>query len=297
LEKKFKDEEAELRAHPGDWMMPKDPFETSIGHFWGIIATRNYMRARYTYIRSLVDIDTKASLHKQLDHGMDMLRLSRNDNLGVRQHLPSVMIRLNMDQKCYDFVVWWMRANTGEYVGCDKSDLPFLDIKGGDLLENPTRFLHDHNDLHMLTAVTLLKIKVYLDIKELWKVPMACAGRVPMELLDKIKTFIPLSPIVAGNRRLLEMEDHTEILDSLKYDIRLLYEGIDNQNRHFWPAFLNPREHLLAQPVFMKDGSVEEMQVVLQMVFAAWRDVPGAIKFIIGYIPQDHRGHVFRDPN
>lgn len=39
------DEEQKLRSEPGDgFMMPANPFETSVGHFWGILGTRDYMR-------------------------------------------------------------------------------------------------------------------------------------------------------------------------------------------------------------------------------------------------------------
>ena len=41
-------EEEKLRAEPGDgFATPANPFENSIGHFWGILATRDYMRARF----------------------------------------------------------------------------------------------------------------------------------------------------------------------------------------------------------------------------------------------------------
>lgn len=38
------DEEAKVRNHPGDFMMPADPFGQP-GHFWGWWDTRPYMWA------------------------------------------------------------------------------------------------------------------------------------------------------------------------------------------------------------------------------------------------------------
>lgn len=56
-------EEEKLRLEPGDgFCMPANPFETSVGHFWGIWGTRNYMRARFALIDALGDINTYDSV-------------------------------------------------------------------------------------------------------------------------------------------------------------------------------------------------------------------------------------------
>src|SRR5437763_9025352 len=41
----LENEEQRLRSHPGDMFTPPDVFTTSVGHFWGLIETRGYMRA------------------------------------------------------------------------------------------------------------------------------------------------------------------------------------------------------------------------------------------------------------
>lgn len=38
---KMEHEEQILRTHPGDFMMPADPFTNSVGHFWSILDTRD----------------------------------------------------------------------------------------------------------------------------------------------------------------------------------------------------------------------------------------------------------------
>ena len=52
-------EEAALRAHPGDpYGMPADVFNTCVGEFWGVLGTRDYMRARFAAADTLLKVDT-----------------------------------------------------------------------------------------------------------------------------------------------------------------------------------------------------------------------------------------------
>lgn len=80
--------EQELRAEPPDFMTPPNVLETSVGKFWGIIATRPHMRTRFTLTDAMSAIHTSAGEHARLDHLLDMLRLCRGDNLGVRFIVP-----------------------------------------------------------------------------------------------------------------------------------------------------------------------------------------------------------------
>jgi hypothetical protein len=41
----------------------------------------------------------------------DMQRLRRSDNLGLRDMMPAIMLRLDLDQECYDFVKWWVTCD------------------------------------------------------------------------------------------------------------------------------------------------------------------------------------------
>ncbi|KAF3917527.1 hypothetical protein AA313_de0200346 [Arthrobotrys entomopaga] len=99
--KKFDEEYEKLRDHPGDWMTSARPFETSAGHFWGIHGTRDYMRARYAYIEQLLKIQTRAAVENAVENLMDMCRLCRGDNMGVRYLVPGCFLRLGRDQEAY----------------------------------------------------------------------------------------------------------------------------------------------------------------------------------------------------
>jgi hypothetical protein len=91
---------------PDDMFYTGDPFENCVGHFWGILETRPYMRARGQVIRVLEEIGSHTSLTAAVAHIMDCLRLCRSDNMGLRDLVPALLLRLNRDQECYDFIKW-----------------------------------------------------------------------------------------------------------------------------------------------------------------------------------------------
>ena len=102
-----KQEHAVRNATP-DSMTPANAFETSVGHFWGVHSTRPYMRARFDLADTVRRSDTRDGISEALEHLRDMLRLCRSDNMGVRDLMPGMMLQLDQDQECYDFLKWYM---------------------------------------------------------------------------------------------------------------------------------------------------------------------------------------------
>lgn len=80
--------------------------DENIGHFWGILETRPYMRLRFTYLQHLID---QGKLRKAVKECEDLLLLSENDNLGVRYILISLYaffedeINVNKLYKKFDY--------------------------------------------------------------------------------------------------------------------------------------------------------------------------------------------------
>jgi hypothetical protein len=153
-------EEQRLRDLPeDDFMTPTPVFEEGEGHFWGILATRDYMRARIDLQLKLSYVQTRESVESQLVHLRDMLRLCRGDNLGVRDIIPGLYLRLHRDQECYDFVKWYAtEGSRGDYNWGDM-DLPFLNLVGEDVMEEPQVFTGRWADAAHMIAVTLIKVR------------------------------------------------------------------------------------------------------------------------------------------
>lgn len=70
-------------------------FKENRGHFWGLVETRPYMTARFSFAQCLAALDWKEEAIKELN---EMLELNPSDNQGVRYFLASLLL-FNRDYK------------------------------------------------------------------------------------------------------------------------------------------------------------------------------------------------------
>jgi tetratricopeptide (TPR) repeat protein len=71
-------------------------FQDYAGHFWGVLDTRPYMRAR---IGLALELWTAARRDEAVRHLQDMLRLNPSDNQGVRYTLAGFLLFLDRDEE------------------------------------------------------------------------------------------------------------------------------------------------------------------------------------------------------
>ena len=74
---------------PGNGRLGRQAFERDAGHFWGLLETRPYMRARAGLAECLWAAGERAAA---IGHYRDMLRLNPNDNQGLRHVLTSWLL-------------------------------------------------------------------------------------------------------------------------------------------------------------------------------------------------------------
>lgn len=103
-------------------------FNRFIGNFSLNRKTYHYFGTRFAFVRALQRVKTHDSLKAQLDHLMDMLRLDRR-NANVCPLIPALMLRLNKDQECYNFVEWWSEMG----ISVEEIELPCLDVKNANV--------------------------------------------------------------------------------------------------------------------------------------------------------------------
>jgi tetratricopeptide (TPR) repeat protein len=72
----------------------KKYFKENEGHFWGLLETRPYMRARQGLANTLWELGRK---EEALGHFRDMLRLNPGDNQGIRYTLLNLLLTLNRE--------------------------------------------------------------------------------------------------------------------------------------------------------------------------------------------------------
>jgi tetratricopeptide (TPR) repeat protein len=76
----------------GKLALGAETFEKDAGHFWGILETRPYMRARAGLAEVLWELGER---DRVVAHYRDMLRLNPNDNQGIRHILASCLLVLD----------------------------------------------------------------------------------------------------------------------------------------------------------------------------------------------------------
>lgn len=80
----------------GERTLGKDTFQEDAGHFWGILETRPYMRARFGLAQVLWEIGKH---QEAIQHAWEMLRLNPNDNQEVRDLLLGWLLEVGEDAR------------------------------------------------------------------------------------------------------------------------------------------------------------------------------------------------------
>lgn len=279
--------ESELRATPGDEFGPPGAvmFEEHVGHFWGYLATRPYMQARYAVVQALLKVNNRYAVEESLDHLMGLLNLCHGDNMGVRAHVPALMLRLGKDQECYDFLKWY--ATVGQESTYRWGDEPerFLHLKNEDVFEDPKIFYRKWADLGHITAVTLIKMRLLLDVKALQS-SSAIGTKVPQEILDNIRSQ-SVSSIIAGNKEIMASKNQSILIEKLQKQVKTIYDIVKMNNKHFWPTIVNPGKHLGAPQSIYSHGTVQEMELILNYSYAAFAETPGVLKLVRELLEKD----------
>jgi tetratricopeptide (TPR) repeat protein len=78
----------------GERALGAEAFERDVGHFWGLLETRPYLRARLGLAHALW---TAGRRDEAVRHLQDMLRLNPGDNQGVRYTLAGFLLFLDRD--------------------------------------------------------------------------------------------------------------------------------------------------------------------------------------------------------
>lgn len=80
----------------GERAIGPEGFREATGHFWGLLETRPYMRAREGLAHTLWTLGRR---EEAAGHLLDMLRLNPGDNQGVRYTLASWLLNLDRDDE------------------------------------------------------------------------------------------------------------------------------------------------------------------------------------------------------
>lgn len=273
---KLDQEEAALRAHPGDAFTPADVFNTRVGRFWGILGTRDYMRARFAAANALLKINSVLAVEKALGHFTDMLRLCRSDNLGIRDIVPDLLLRLGREQECYDFLKWWTTPDA-DYDWGDTS-LPYLDTRNADPFESVAGFTDRafESSLAHLATLTLLKARLHRDLEA--HKPVSDIDLI-LGISDAVEPDWPAGDLARSILDTLDMDHISRLIQALEQQIKVLCRAVHKANPHFWDLLVS--EETVDPPVDPYSvGSAEHASLVVSCCRRAWEESEDVIPMI-----------------
>ena len=87
-------------------------FQEDVGHFWGLLETRPYMRARGGLAQALWDVGRH---DEAIEHYRELLRLNPNDNQGNRYLLAGCLLALDRDADLTALLTAYGQESTAEW--------------------------------------------------------------------------------------------------------------------------------------------------------------------------------------
>lgn len=118
---------------------------------------------------------------------------------------------------------------------------------------------------------TLLKIKLLLAVR---------AGSEGLDMMKSNQTFTQIEDWVGQ----IGTEDSenvaTEVIKVLRSHVNIFYEAVDQANKHFWGALIDPGSCVQERSNTYAHGRKEEMVLVLKYSYDVWKETRGATEVI-----------------
>lgn len=211
---------------------------------------------------------------------LDMLRLSRIDNMGIRNLIPPMFLQLDRDQECYDFIKWFEMDDQRCDYDWEDLDLPFLDLKGANVFEDIGYLKRAPGHVLHLSVMILMKLKLLVDIIHIKLTRKVIGTRLPVEIWQYVECHVVRSPI---SRKWVDKPFRTllDAQDKLTADIMLLAKALWDANQDFIHVLTCAQEFLAAEPPRLYElGSQEEMEMLLQCSYGAWWQHEGVLDLL-----------------
>ncbi|KAK8855134.1 MYND-type zinc finger protein samB [Apiospora arundinis] len=274
-------EENAVRHATPDYKTPANAFETHVGIFGATESTRDYMEAR----RELGNVTRRActldSVTETLEHYQDMIRLCHADSMFVSNHVPDLMLRIDRDQECYDFIKWWDQIQLDIEYDWSDMEASFQNIKNADVMEDPEYMIRDNwSDVGFCASVLLLKFKMLIDIRNIKVVRKVVAGQLPVELGREVEKHAVRSPLSLQFVD-LPYNDLSQAEHVLLDDCEKLGWGIVKSNRLFMSelAYLQERETGCPGGGHPCEAHETVARQIIK-VYSAWRETEGALELL-----------------
>ncbi|KAJ5736067.1 uncharacterized protein N7483_001192 [Penicillium malachiteum] len=287
--------DAQLGPHPSDPSLP------NLSRLGTVRRDERFPADAKTYfpaIFNLTDCMERLYTKKSVREGIALSKLMMpyyHDKLLSGGLVSTLWIRLDEDQEVYGFIKAWTIWEESE--NHSPGQIAPTPIKNADILEDvdlwlniEVRFMDMTDSITFLLTLTLLKIKILLDLKDLHNARQAAGPNVPEEVLKNIMANIPRSSAIKANRRIMSARDLSPVIAELDSQVDALYKKIYQTNLYWWRLLANPPLDIIqsvvgrynTDPMSAGCGSPIEAAswITRRGQRFCWIETPGALDFI-----------------
>ncbi|CAK7197664.1 hypothetical protein SEUCBS139899_000312 [Sporothrix eucalyptigena] len=202
--------------------------------------------------------------------------------MGQRDYVVALLLRLDRDQECYNFVKLWAVCDPdGTYDWGDVS-LPHLNLHGEDILEGPAFLLEKFgSSMNHRMAILPLDLKLLVDVRNIKVMSnVFAAHKMPAELQLMVEPTVVRSPIAASRFVGIADDALTCAESTLMQHARTIGSSIFEANNNFMVALFEPNEALPSRPPAYSVGSWEEANLAMQASYSASWEAAGVLDLL-----------------
>lgn len=224
----------------------------------------------------------QVALEAQRNWLMDMIMEDRDLFFHLRI-LLFVLFCQNEDQRCYDFIR--SQIDDNESTPHDRPQSEELDHRlaqiyskkhpGGRLryfangFESIHIFCGGSVELWELVCITLLKLKMFIDLMEVQKITGSFTGNMSSaEAFAAKQSAIPKGSIIQRTD-ILRKTDHTSDINTVRSQALALVREVKKRNEFFWPTFLSTIDPIISD---------DEARFTAKTMFHILRMVPNVTR-------------------
>lgn len=234
-----------------------------------------------------LNIRTGEAVEGALQNMLEMLRLSRGDNMGVRSQIPALYLRLGRDQEAFDFMKWY--ADVPSNFDWKNTEVPMLDTKGADPFEPlDVEKSGIAMDLSFKVALLLLKSRLFVDVSLLEGFVQKLGDKAPADKMEIVKEEA-MTETLLNRRDIVDAPDYTPIMAKVRWQMVDIYKSIMKHNKFMIPALEDPTKYSHSQLGPYMRGSESEAVMAYRHSWYSWAECPSVLQQILPLLKQQYR--------
>lgn len=251
----------------------------------------DHAQTRLSRFGSIGPAETRATgvrkevVEEVLQAYLELIGTTFSDDTCIRYEIPGLQLALGQEQEAYDFVKWWGTVGAGWTYSLQHMNLRPDSLTGQDPLEEPLHvWTHlrpwSQPPLAHVAAVTLIKVRILLDLRAVTCARIAFRGVIPNEIIDEICKH-SVGAIITSRPDILRRSDGVvmDLMGVLVRQIEKLYDSIRFSNPLFWAMMVQGMTQFPGAQ--SHEGSLQrEAYYSRKLSYTSWALTPDALKFV-----------------